>query len=172
MKLNSNLNDQQKKTFLIKILDHFIEMSTDSKQKYDFTKFIQAQEVIYPRALKEIKNGKKISHWIWYIYPIVRGRRNSSTSRRFGISCLDEAREYMKNESLRNNLIEITEALLPLKTTDPHEIFGSPDDEKVCACMTLFSLAIPEETVFQKVLDKYYNGEKDQKTLDILSKIE
>lgn len=144
-------------------------MSEDSDQKYDFSKFLQAQKRDYAQALKEIKNGKKVSHWIWYIFPIALGIRNSSMSRRYAISDLDEAREYMQNDVLKNHLLEISEALLSLKTDDPHKIFGSPDDRKVHACMTLFLLATPNETVFQKVLDKYYNGELDKKTLDILN---
>ncbi|KAK8841377.1 hypothetical protein M9Y10_026992 [Tritrichomonas musculus] len=141
---------------------------SSEQMNYDFSRFLEAQKFDYPIALKEVKSGKKENHWIWYIFPIIDGYRNTTMCNRYSIKSLDEAKEYMKNAILKHNLIEISEALLQLGTNDANAIFGSPDDLKVQACMTLFSIATPEETVFQKVLDKYYNGEQNKKTLDIL----
>ena len=92
-------------------------------------------------------------------------------SKNFGIKGLDEARRYMQNDILKNRLIEISEAFLNLDTNDANSVLGSPDDEKVQACMTLFSIATPDEPVFQKVLDKYYKGERDEKTLELLDNL-
>ena len=89
----------------------------------------------------------------------------------YSIKSLDEARRYMENDILKHRLIEISEALLQLETNDPNEILGSPDGTKVQECMTLFSIAVPEEPVFKKVLDKYYKGELDSKTLQILDNL-
>ena len=121
--------------------------------------------------MQEIKNGKKESHWIWYIFPNIYGIRDTGMCNYYSIKSLDEARRYMENDILKHRLIEISEALLQLETNDPNEILGSPDDTKVQECMTLFSIAVPEEPVFKKVLDKYYKGELDSKTLQILDNL-
>ena len=131
-------------------------------------RFIKAQKQDYERALKEIKNGKKLTHWIWYIFPQIKGLGYSEISKYYGINDLEEAKAYLQNEYLRNNLLEITTALLNLDSNNPTEILGYPDDLKVKSCMTLFNYADESILIFKKVIDKYYNGEFDNKTIALI----
>ena len=131
-------------------------------------RFLKAQMRDYNVALSEIKSGHKRSHWIWYIFPQVKGLGFSSTSEYYGIDGLDEAKKYMQNDTLKNRLIEISEALLGLDSSDASDVMGYPDDLKLRSSMTLFVEAAPEEEVFRKVLDKFFGGKKDERTLEIL----
>lgn len=140
------------------------------KGEKDLTRFLKEHDTGYQRALREIKNGKKRSHWMWYIFPQIQGLGRSEMNRYYSIKDLNEAKEYMANEILRNHLIEISQALLQLESNDPREIFGYPDYLKLQSSMTLFGIADPEQTVFKQVLDKFYNGEPDVKTIDKLKK--
>jgi uncharacterized protein (DUF1810 family) len=135
---------------------------------YNLKKFIEAQRTDYANALSEIKRGKKQSHWMWYIFPQIQGLGFSSTSKYYAIKNIDEATEYLKNEILGNRLTEICITLLALETNDAHVIFGSPDDMKLRSSMTLFSEVKNASAVFQKVLDKFFDGKKDDRTLQIL----
>ena len=135
---------------------------------YDLSRFLKAQERDYDTALSEIRSGQKRSHWIWYIFPQVKGLGFSPTSEHYGIAGLEEAKAYMENETLRKHLIEISEALLALDSSDAGDVMGYPDDLKLRSSMTLFAEAAPDVEVFGKVLDKFYGGKKDQRTLDIL----
>lgn len=139
-------------------------------KQFDLDRFIKAQERDYEAALKEIRQGRKRSHWIWYIFPQIAGLGHSSTSQYYAIGSMEEAEAYMENTYLRGHLLEISEALLLLESGDPGQVMGYPDDLKLCSSMTLFAEAAPEEPVFQAVLDKYFGGKKDQRTLDILGK--
>lgn len=130
-------------------------------------RFIIAQEKDYQKALQEIKNGKKTSHWIWYIFPELKGLGKSKTSMYYGITNLQEAKDYYNNDYLRNHLIEICEQLLSIDK-DIKEIFGYPDYLKVKSCITLFEIVAKEEMVFKKIMDKFYNGERDQITIQKL----
>ena len=131
-------------------------------------KFIDAQEQNYERALKEIQNGKKLTHWIWYIFPQIKGLGFSDLANYYGIANLDEAKAYLSNDYLRNNLLEITNSLLNLKSNNIREILDYPDDLKVKSCMTLFYYANPNILVFKKVIDKYYDGNFDNQTISLL----
>ena len=131
-------------------------------------RFLEAQKTDYAAALKEIKAGAKRSHWIWYIFPQIRGLGHSSLSAYYGIRDLDEAKRYLENETLRRHLLEISEALLSLDSSDARAVMGSPDDEKLRSSMTLFALADPEILIFQKVLDKFFGGEMDQRTVEMV----
>ena len=131
-------------------------------------KFVKAQDSAYSTALREIRHGRKRSHWIWYIFPQMQGLGMSSTANYYGIRDLEEAKDYMEHPVLGPRLIEISEALLALDSSDPGAVMGFPDDLKLCSCMTLFELAAPEEKVFSKVLEKFYHGRRDQNTLRIL----
>lgn len=135
---------------------------------YDFSRFYKAQEHDYERALKEIKNGKKESHWMWYIFPQIEGLGSSQMARYYSISDLKEAAAYFEDPVLGKRLTEISEALLSLSSDNVGEVMGWPDDLKLCSCMTLFRAAAPECEVFRKVLDKFYGGNPDGKTLEIL----
>lgn len=131
-------------------------------------RFLDAQETDYAVALSEIKIGKKQSHWMWYIFPQIQGLGFSETSKFYAIKNIHEADEFMSHPVLRNRLIEICNALVNLETNDSHKIFGSPDDMKLQSSMTLFSSGSDPNPVFQKVLDKFFDGTKDEKTLDIV----
>lgn len=131
-------------------------------------RFLKAQAGSYDAALSEIRAGHKRSHWIWYIFPQIQGLGFSSTAQYYAISDLEEAKAYLREPTLRAHLLEISEALLTLSSSDPTEVMGWPDDLKLRSSMTLFAEAEPECDVFQKVLDKFYGGAKDRRTLDIL----
>ena len=135
---------------------------------YDLRRFISAQKQDYLTALEEIRRGRKRSHWMWYIFPQLRGLGMSSTSYFYGIENLEEAKAFLDDPFLGKNLIEISEALLSLDNSDARSVMGSPDDLKLRSSMTLFSLAAPEEPVFKKVLEKFYRGVQDPATLRIL----
>lgn len=135
----------------------------------DLTRFHEAQKGVYQEALREIRNGKKRSHWMWYIFPQIAGLGRSSMTQYYGIKGLGEAKEYLRDPILRERLTEISQALLALEIDDASQIFGWPDDMKLRSSMTLFSCADPGIAVFQKVLDKFFQGEKDELTLRILN---
>ena len=131
-------------------------------------RFLNAQRTSYETALKEIKSGRKRSHWIWFIFPQIAGLGYSETARYYAIKDMDETKAYMENETLRSRLIEITQALLEVDSDDASQGMGWPDDLKLRSSMTLFALAVPDEKVFQKVLDQFFQGQMDQKTIEIL----
>ena len=137
-------------------------------KEYDLSRFHQAQERDYETALSEIRNGRKRSHWIWYIFPQLKGLGFSSMADYYGIDGMGEAKAYLRDDLLCRRLVEISEALLALETSDPGAVMGYPDDLKLRSCMTLFALADPDEPVFQKVLEKYYAGRKDPQTVRLL----
>lgn len=136
---------------------------------YNLDRFLEAQDQYYAIALKEIKAGHKLSHWIWYIFPQLVELGHSRTAIYYGINGIGEAAAYIKHPVLSKRLIEISTALFSLKTSDPTEVLGKPDDMKVRSCMTLFSFVRPDISVFQAVLDKFYNGKPDGLTLDIIN---
>ena len=131
-------------------------------------RFTKAQKCYYDTALREVRSGRKESHWIWYIFPQLKGLGYSTTAREYAIDGRDEAVAYMQDPELRSHLVEISQALLDSDISDITEIFAYPDDLKVRSCMTLFSKVCPEEKVFTQVLDKYFEGELDEKTLELL----
>ena len=137
---------------------------------YDLSRFLKAQERDYDTALKEIKAGHKSSHWIWYIFPQLGELGFSPTAKFYGITDLDEARAYLEDNLLRSRLLEISQALLDLPSHDIDAIMGYPDNLKLCSSMTLFQLAEPTCEVFQKVLDKFFDGKPDEKTIALCKK--
>ena len=134
----------------------------------DLSRFLKAQETDYKRALSEIRSGHKRSHWIWYIFPQIAGLGFSSTAQYYAIKDRQEAEEYLKNDLLRDRLVEISAALLQLESNDAGEVMGYPDDLKLRSSMTLFHEVAPETEVFQKVLDKFFEGKPDQRTIELL----
>lgn len=134
---------------------------------YNLQRFIDAQERNYDKALSEIKRGRKRSHWIWYIFPQINGLGHSSTSIYYSIKSIDEAKEYLNNDILRKHLLEISEELYKLDD-NIYDILGYIDALKFSSCMTLFNYIDPSIEIFKKIIDKFYNGKKDQKTIDIL----
>ena len=135
---------------------------------YDLNRFLTAQERDYAQALAEIRAGRKRSHWIWYIFPQLRGLGYSYNSEYYGIADAEEARQYLAHPVLGARLREITTALLELPESDPLLVMGRPDDLKLCSSMTLFEYAAEQDSVFGKVLDKYYGGRRDAATLRML----
>lgn len=131
-------------------------------------RFLDAQKVNYEIALSEIKGGKKYSHWIWYIFPQIQGLGHSPTSKYYAIKNREEAMEYLEHPILFNRLLEITEVLLKLDEDNISAIMGYMDDIKLKSSMTLFYL-VSENEVFKAVIDKYFDGELDAKTIAILN---
>lgn len=136
--------------------------------KYNTDRFVEMHDLYYPVALAEIKDGYKRSHWMWYIFPQLKGLGHSAKSEYYGLSCSEEVKEYMSNKYLRNNTLEICSELLKLDA-DIDNIFGYPDNLKLKSSMTLFEYALPEEKVFKSIIDKFYNGERDELTLELLN---
>lgn len=139
---------------------------------YDLSRYAEAHQRNYRNALAEIRGGKKTSHWMWYIFPQLKGLGRSSTSAYYGIRDLNEAKAFLQDACLGAHLREISEALLTLESNNAYAIMGSPDDKKLQSCMTLFSLAAPEEPVFANVLAKFFHGRKDWRTVSMLSESE
>jgi len=135
---------------------------------YNLNRFVEAQEDDYEQALSEIRSGRKRSHWMWYIFPQFDGLGYSATSRHFAIKSLTEAEAYLAHPILGPRLRESVQAVLGVEGRSAHEIFGSPDDMKLRSCATLFACVAPAGSVFERLLDKYYQGERDHKTLRLL----
>lgn len=136
---------------------------------YNIDRFVDMHRLHYEVALQEIKNGYKRSHWMWYIFPQLKDLGRSSTSKFYGIENIDEVKEYMGNDYLKNNMLEICNELLK-QDEDIRYIMGYPDYLKLNSCMTLFEYVFPEEKIFSKVIDKFYKGKRDNVTLNILKK--
>lgn len=135
---------------------------------FNLARFKEAQKSDYSIALKEIQNGYKKNHWMWYIFPQLKDLGYSPTAKYYGIEGKSEAIAYLTDEVLRARLIEISTALLSLKSSNATEILGYPDNLKLKSCMTLFSAVAPQIDIFEKVLEKFFAGERDKKTLDLL----
>jgi uncharacterized protein (DUF1810 family) len=135
---------------------------------HDLQRFLAAQEDTYRRALQEIRHGAKRSHWMWFVFPQLDGLAFSPTSRLYAIRSLDEARAYLGHPILGPRLLECVEALVGQQGRTAHEIFGSPDDLKLRSCATLFACVSPPGSIFERLLEKYYQGERDARTLELL----
>ena len=131
-------------------------------------KFLDAQANDYEQALNEIRAGHKHSHWIWYIFPQLKDLGRSSIAVHYGIRDLAEAKEYLTEPTLRARLIEISAALLQLPGNDPLVVMGHPDEQKLWSCMTLFASISEEGSVFHQVLEKFFVGQTDPKTVNML----
>jgi uncharacterized protein (DUF1810 family) len=140
-----------------------------STDPYDLNRFIEAQAVNYSDALAELRAGQKRSHWMWYVFPQIASLGHSAMSARYAIRSADEARAYLAHPVLGPRLIECAEGVLAIENRSAREIMGSPDDLKLRSCATLFAEISPERSVFQRVLDKYYTSEPDQRTLELVA---
>jgi uncharacterized protein (DUF1810 family) len=139
------------------------------KQAYDLERFLEAQETQFEDALQELKNGRKRSHWMWYMFPQISGLGFSSTSMYYGIKDLAEAQAYFNHQVLGKRLLALVEVVLKQPENNATAIFGSPDDVKLKSSMTLFA-ALPESNpAFKQVLEKYFNGQDDEKTLKLIA---
>jgi uncharacterized protein (DUF1810 family) len=139
--------------------------TTDSDEAFDLSRFIYAQENIYDAVLAELRSGRKRSHWMWYIFPQIDGLGHSAVSKRYAIRSLEEASQYLKHPVLGARLLECADMVLVIEGRTVSEIFGYPDDMKLKSSMTLFS-SIPEaDPVFDDVLEKYFHGSLDFRTI-------
>lgn len=141
------------------------------EDKYKLTRFLDAQNQVYLNALSEIRKGKKQTHWMWFIFPQLKGLGRSSTADYYGLTDLEEASAYLQHPVLGKHLVQIASALLELQGKTASDIFGSPDDMKLRSSMTLFSQVENVDPVFQKVLDKYFSGNPDELTLKIVQQL-
>jgi uncharacterized protein (DUF1810 family) len=142
--------------------------SSGAGDPHDLSRFVQAQEDDYEQALSEIRGGRKYSHWMWYIFPQNAGLGFSPTSQRYAIKGRAEAEAYLSHPILGPRLQEIADAALGVEGRTAREIFGSPDDMKLRSCATLFASISPDGSVFHRLLDKYFQGKPDTRTLDLL----
>ena len=136
----------------------------------DLKRFLDAQQRDYELAFAEVSAGRKRSHWMWYIFPQLKGLGFSSTSQYYAINGLKEANAYLRHPVLGQRLINICRALLDLNVNDANLVFGSPDDLKLKSSMTLFAAIPGSEIVFQQVLDKFFKGKADSHTLTLLNR--
>jgi uncharacterized protein (DUF1810 family) len=136
---------------------------------HDLSRFLDAQQGTYEGALSEIRQGQKRSHWMWFVFPQYAGLGVSPTSQRYAINSVTEAEAYLKDPVLGRRLLECAEALLRVEGRSVQQIFGFPDDMKLRSCATLFAHVSPAGSVFERVLQKYFGGERDEKTLRLLS---
>lgn len=132
-------------------------------------RFLEPQKTSYAIALEEVRNGRKVSHWMWYIFPQLRGLGQSNVAWYYGIEDLSEAKVYLEHPVLGQRLREITQTALELSEADPMKVFGWPDHMKFRSCMTLFA-QICEDDLFARVLDKYFDGQMDPLTLEFLKR--
>jgi uncharacterized protein (DUF1810 family) len=136
---------------------------------FDLRRFLDAQEGVYETALAELRAGRKRTHWMWYIFPQIDGLGHSPTAIRYAIKGLDEARRYLDHPVLGARLVACAEAVLAVEGRSVSEIFGYPDDLKLRSSMTLFASLPGASPVFLRVLDRYFRGERDARTLQLLS---
>ncbi len=144
------------------------EDSRGANDPYDLARFVRAQKNDYERALSEIRSGRKRTHWMWYIFPQIDGLAFSATSQYYSIKSIAEAKAYLEHPILGPRLRECAEAAVQVEDRSATEIFGSPDDLKLRSCATLFACVSPGDSVFDRLLQKYYRGERDGKTLQLL----
>ncbi|KQV71308.1 calpastatin [Nocardioides sp. Root122] len=135
---------------------------------YRLQRFVDAQEGVHDRALAELRAGRKTSHWMWFVFPQVGGLGSSAMAQRYAIGSLEEARAYLDHPVLGPRLVECVEATLSHSDLTALEILGSPDDVKLRSSMTLFARAAGPDAPFQRVLDAFFAGEDDPRTVDLL----
>lgn len=139
-----------------------------ARDPFDLDRFVQAQNRDYDTALVEIRNGHKHSHWMWYIFPQFEGLGSSAMSLRYAIKSVAEARAYLGHPVLGQRLRECAEAVLSISGGSAREIFGSPDDLKLRSSATLFAVVSPDGSVFHRILDRYFEGKQDPRTLELV----
>ena len=138
---------------------------------FDLSRFTSAQEGIYDGVLTELRRGHKRTHWMWYIFPQIDGLGQSTTSKHYAIKSIEEARQYLNHPVLGTRLLKCAEAVLTIEGRSVSEIFGYPDDLKFKSSMTLFAYEADPRSVFVRILDKYFDGKQDIKTLRLLEKL-
>ena len=140
----------------------------NSDDPFDLTRFVRAQDGMFDIALSEIKRGRKRSHWMWYIFPQLRGLGHSAMAMHYGITGMDEARAYLKHELLGPRLKSICEAVLAVEGKSAIDIFDEPDDLKLRSCSTLFGQVPEADSIFLRIIERYFDGKCDQRTIELL----
>ena len=143
--------------------------AVDQNDPYDLERFVDAQAGSYAQALSEIASGRKRSHWMWYVFPQFEGLGGSAMSRRYAIKSVPEAEAYLAHPVLGPRLHECAAALLHVEGLSAAEIFGFPDDMKLRSCATLFARVSPGGSVFHRIIDRYFRGEPDDRTLRLIA---
>lgn len=143
-------------------------LNPSDRDPYNLQRFVSAQARIYPQVISELRSGIKMSHWMWFIFPQIRGLGRSPVSIEYAISSREEATAYLQHPSLGPRLKECTQLVLDVKNRSIEEIFGSPDDMKFRSSMTLFARVSPDDDLFARALQRYFGGAPDQLTLDRL----
>ena len=141
-----------------------------SSDPHNLARFVDAQEGDYEEALAEIRAGRKRSHWMWYVFPQFAGLGSSPTSVYYAIKSREEAAAYLAHPCLGPRLVECSEAVLQIRGRSAREIFGSPDDMKLRSSATLFASISPIESVFHRIIDKYFDGSEDTRTIELMEK--
>jgi uncharacterized protein (DUF1810 family) len=136
---------------------------------WNLNRFIQAQEDAYDPALQEIRRGRKQSHWMWYVFPQFAGLGQSTVAKHYSIGSIAEAEAYLAHPLLGPRLIECFQSVLLIQGSTAHEIFGSPDDLKLRSCATLFASISPKGSIFTRLLEKYFEGSPDGRTLQLIA---
>ena len=142
--------------------------NSSSMDPHNLRRFVIAQDSIFERVLSELRAGAKMGHWMWFIFPQIRGLGRSPTSVEYAISCRDEAQAYLQHPVLGPRLKECTQLVLSVEGRSATEIFGSPDDMKFGSSMTLFAQVSRDDDIFHRALQKYFEGVPDRLTLDRL----
>jgi uncharacterized protein (DUF1810 family) len=145
--------------------------TVDRDDPFKLRRFTSAQEGSYGSVLAELRRGQKRTHWMWFIFPQIDGLAYSATSRHYAIKSIEEAREYLNHPVLGIRLLECAETVLAIEGRSISEIFGYPDDLKLKSSMTMFAYVANPRSVFVRVLDKYFQGEQDVRTPDLLEKL-
>lgn len=145
-----------------------MDEATRAGDPYDLARFVAAQRDVYPTALAELRAGRKQSHWMWFVFPQAEGLGSSWMAQRYAIASAAEAEAYLRHPVLGPRLVECAEALLSVEGRSAHEIFGSPDDVKLRSSATLFASVSPPGSVFERLLDRYFGGRRDDATLRLI----
>jgi uncharacterized protein (DUF1810 family) len=139
--------------------------------QFDLNRFTSAQKSIYSSVLAELRSGQKRTHWMWYIFPQIDGLGYSSTAKYYFIKSIEEAHQFLNLPVLGTRLLECAKTVLAIEGRSISEIFGYPDDLKLKSSMTLFAYVADQDSVFIRILDKYFHGEQDVRTLNLLEKL-
>ena len=138
---------------------------------FELSRFLEAQDRVYDRVLSELRSGRKRTHWMWFVFPQIEGLGYSSTTQYYSIKSKEEARQYLNHPLLGKRLRECAESILALEGLSASRIFGYPDDFKLKSSMTLFAGVAEPHSVFSRVLEKYFQGNRDERTLALLDRL-
>jgi uncharacterized protein (DUF1810 family) len=150
--------------------DYHAVVKLGGSDPYGLTRFVGAQEGVFEQALAEIRAGRKRSHWMWYVFPQFKGLGSSPTSIEYAIGSVEEAQAYLAHPILGPRLMQCAEAALQIEGLSALEVFGSPDDMKLRSSATLFAAVSSDGSVFHRLIDKYFDGKPDARTIELLTR--